>query len=203
MDHLQELEEEEEEQQEELFGLIKAGDLEGLKMRLAYYMGKNCQSLSEVLASTRNDEGLTMFLAACEQGHLVIVEFLLQHGSRIDERSMSIFSVTGLHLASECGHLNVVDRLVELGASLNEKANYGWTPLHYACEKGHLDIVMYFLRHCHGLKEEPISFWDFWHSISNEILLAVLAYGFPKLASSLGRDARFIDEVKSMCPFQV
>ncbi len=63
---------------------------------------------------------MPMFLAACEQGHLEIAEFLLEHGSKIDERSF--FSGTGLHLGSENGHLDVINRLVELGASINVKA---------------------------------------------------------------------------------
>ena len=106
--------------QERLFDLIKAGDLVGLKARLAD-IESNGQSLSEALTSTRNDEGMTMFLIACGQGHLEIVEFLLEHGSRIDARCEKARGQTGLHFAAENGHLHVMNRLVELGASVNEK----------------------------------------------------------------------------------
>ncbi len=98
----------------------------GLKTRL-HELESNGQSLSEVLKSTRSNEGLTMFLVACEHGRLDIAEFLLEHGSMIDERSSGKGDNdcrTGLHFAAQKGHLHIVNRLIELGASVIEKDDY-------------------------------------------------------------------------------
>jgi ankyrin repeat protein len=126
--------------QQKLIDLIKAGDLEGLKTRLH---DVSSHGLSELLASTQNDEGLTMFIAACEQGRLEIAEFLLEHGSKIDERcrSSSARGMTGLHLAAKNGHLHIVNRLVALGADVNEKDDLGWTPLLSALKYSHSAVV--------------------------------------------------------------
>ena len=73
----------EQQEQQELFDLIEAGDLVGLKTRL-HDIESSGQSLSEVL--TTSQKGMTMFHVACEQGQVEIVELLLEKGSKIDER---------------------------------------------------------------------------------------------------------------------
>ena len=90
-----------------------------LKTRLDL-IESNGQPLSEVLTSSQKGMHMTIFLAACEQGRLEIVEFLLEKGSKIDERCESnlfgnlLWNVgdAGLHLAARNGHLNLLSRLI-------------------------------------------------------------------------------------------
>jgi ankyrin repeat protein len=163
--------------QEQLFDLIKAGDLVGLKTRLVD-IESNGQSPSEVLTSTRDDKGMTMFLVACGQGHLEIVEFLLEHGSMIGELCESSSSMvrgqTGLHYAAERGHLHVMSRLVELGASVNKKDWYGRAPLHAASFKGHLTVINRIVELGGSVNEKDNSGWTPLHHASRHGHLSVL-----------------------------
>jgi hypothetical protein len=81
-----------------LFDLIEAGDLVGLKTRL-HDMERNGQSVSGFLSSSRNDKGLTMFLAACEYGYQDIVEFLVEEEHVIKDQCEKT-GMSGLHFAS-------------------------------------------------------------------------------------------------------
>jgi ankyrin repeat protein len=130
-----------EEKQNVLFALIRKGDLEGFKEALQVHESHGQSTLAAILSSRDRfqHQGMTPFLAACQSGHLDIVEFLLEKGSNVNEKDND--ERTPLHLASENGHLSIINRLVELGASVNKKDDFGRKPFHLASRKGHLNII--------------------------------------------------------------
>ncbi|KAG6843524.1 hypothetical protein H0H87_003490, partial [Tephrocybe sp. NHM501043] len=97
---------------------------------------------------------------ATQEGHLEMVEYLLEKGSSIDAASkarvcamqgtahgvcLGKYVGTPLHTASSGGNLKVVKHLLENGASVNATAKYVGTPLHAAATGGNLKVVKYLL----------------------------------------------------------
>ncbi|KAF6037452.1 hypothetical protein EB796_004243 [Bugula neritina] len=78
--------------------------------------------------------GWSPLLVASKEGHLKVVEVLLQHHARVD-----VFDEHGkaaLHLAAECGNLEVANMLLLHKAFVNAKSKIGLTPLHLAAQNG-------------------------------------------------------------------
>jgi hypothetical protein len=76
-----------------------------------------------------------------------VVEWLINHGSRIDTRGMNDW--TPLHMACQYGFLGVAEVLVAHGANLNDQTRIdgGYTPLMEACAGGHKEVVEFLLLH--------------------------------------------------------
>ena len=66
-------------------------------------------------------------------GHLNVVDHLVQVGASINEVFSCSPGWTPLFSACSRDCLNVLDRLVELGVSINAVNRDGKTPLHFAC----------------------------------------------------------------------
>ncbi len=75
------------------------------------------------------------------------IEWLLNHGARIDERGINDW--TPLHNACRRGYLGTVRVLVKNGAAVNDQTSVdgGWTPLMEACASGNQEIVEFLLSH--------------------------------------------------------
>ena len=89
--------------------------------------------------------GGTAILDASANGHLDIVEFLLQAKAdpNIAERRNG---ETALYAASASGHANVVDMLLRSGAGPNIKTTrQGSAPCHIAAERNHIEVVIVLL----------------------------------------------------------
>ncbi|HEX4605047.1 MAG TPA: ankyrin repeat domain-containing protein [Candidatus Angelobacter sp.] len=72
------------------------------------------------------------FAWACEYGHTSIVDFLLQHGMKVDE-PLRHNGQTGLHWAAYNAHVDTVKLLLERKASVNIRdKSYNGTPLGWA-----------------------------------------------------------------------
>jgi ankyrin repeat protein len=91
--------------------------------------------------------------SAAKNGHLQIVERLLQEKPAIDklavlETQSGRPSRTALQTAAEEGHLEIVEKLLEEDADVNSAAAEfcGRTALQAACEGGHIEIVEKLLR---------------------------------------------------------
>ena len=80
---------------------------------------------------------------ASENGHLSVVEYLVNQKADINIQSNGYPSGTPLHFAVENGHLSVVDYLVNRKADINIKGDFDSTPLHLAASSGHLSVVEY------------------------------------------------------------
>lgn len=78
--------------------------------------------------------------AAARNGHVEVVEYLLDRGAAIDAKG--IFGGTGLHWAAINGHRATVKLLIARGASLTIKdKRFDSTPEGWAREGGHTELA--------------------------------------------------------------
>jgi hypothetical protein len=83
--------------------------------------------------NARPKDGATPLYFACQAGHALIAETLLQNGARID-LATNDDGTTPLYVACEQNKTDVVIRLIRHGADPNKaKTSDGATPLHTAC----------------------------------------------------------------------
>ena len=88
----------------------------------------------------------TPLLMAAEQGHMQIVEYLVEQGTEIDaSTSPANGEVTPLRYAIDNEDFQMVMYLVEHGADVNHTNEAGWTPLMTAARVGNRDIIEYLL----------------------------------------------------------
>ena len=86
----------------------------------------------------------TPLRAACFDGRLDIVQYLVENGANIN--ISSTFNNTCLMIAAYRGHLNVAEYLLQIGSDPNVTSNCGNTALHFAAESGHLDVIKCLLK---------------------------------------------------------
>lgn len=86
----------------------------------------------------RTDTDSTPLRAACFDGRLDIVQYLVNH--KADVNLSNVYNNTCLMISSYKGHNDVVEFLLQNGAQPNDQANCRATALHYASECGHLEI---------------------------------------------------------------
>ena len=86
-----------------------------------------------------------------------VVEWLLNHGTKIDHRSSNDW--TALHLACNSGYIHTVRLLVNYGSNVNTQTNCdgGWTPLMEACVSGNKKIVEF---SGHGANTEIVNLYE-------------------------------------------
>ena len=85
-------------QEKELFENVKSGDVEKVRTLL--------QQAKGTVITARNQEGVTLLLAAAREGHTAIVEELLVQGADIEDTDKN--SRTSLILAAWKGHTHTV-----------------------------------------------------------------------------------------------
>ena len=81
--------------------------------------------------------------AAAQNGHLAVVQYLLEHGA--NKNKADYVSESPLYLAAKNGHWAVVQCLLEQGADKDTVKNDGASPLFVAAQNGHLAVVQYLL----------------------------------------------------------
>lgn len=86
----------------------------------------------------KTDTDSTPLRAACFDGRLDIVQYLVNH--KADVNLPNAYNNTCLMISSYKGHCDVVEYLLQNGAKPNDQANCKATSLHYASECGHLEI---------------------------------------------------------------
>ena len=90
-------------------------------------------------SNTPANNGATPLLIASQNGHLPVVERLLQE--KVDPNTPANNGATPLFIASLNGHLPVVERLLQEKVNPNTPMDNGVTPLHIAILNGHLPVV--------------------------------------------------------------
>ncbi|MDH3279932.1 MAG: ankyrin repeat domain-containing protein, partial [Gammaproteobacteria bacterium] len=89
--------------------------------------------------------GYTALMFAAMNGHLKVVELLLDRGADINGQSDD--GRTALMVAAWNGHEKVVLNLIDRGADVNVRNEEGWTALTHAAWKGHKTIAGTLLAH--------------------------------------------------------
>ena len=83
--------------------------------------------------------GTTPLIAACINGHVDIVELVLNRSAKVNLQNNDGWSA--LMVASQNGHNVVVKLLIDKGAEVNMQNNKGWSALMIACYHGRLETV--------------------------------------------------------------
>ncbi|XP_056016410.1 uncharacterized protein LOC130046632 [Ostrea edulis] len=79
--------------------------------------------------------------AACDAGHVCVVEELVKAGADVNLESSWTCGDTPLIAACNRGHVSVVEKLVNAGADVNIQNEWGFAPLITACYEGHVSVV--------------------------------------------------------------
>ena len=159
--------------------------------------------------NARNNDGLTAFTWACRNGHMNVVNLLLEHPSckRIDLNARDNSRQTAFMWACTNGHKDVVkvflDRIrpgrrVEY---FDAKNKFGRTPFMYACANGCVDVVKLLLNH-QSCKQIDFNTKD--NSGCNAFLWAC-SYGCKDVVQVLLQNSHIIDvrypEINNFPPF--
>ena len=102
-----------------------------------------CMRVVRFLVAWGIDTGTTPLFAASENGHLAIVQYLVEQGANKDKADKH--NQTPLFAAAEMGHLAVVQYLVEQGADKQKADCDGVTPLQIALSVGRKEVAEYLL----------------------------------------------------------
>ena len=84
------------------------------------------------------------FRAAIRSKRRDLLDLLLQHGSRVNQRGLH--RRCPLHEASQLGSIEMVEALLKARADPDPRSEAGLTPLALAAQKGHLKVVDTLLR---------------------------------------------------------
>jgi hypothetical protein len=86
----------------------------------------------------------TPLLLASKNGHVPVVQALLQGGADVDKADDD--GCTPLYIASQNGHAPVVQALLQGGAAVDKAQDNGVTPLMVASQQGHVPVVQALLQ---------------------------------------------------------
>jgi ankyrin repeat protein len=103
----------------------------------------------EITINVQDDKGFAPLHLAAQQGHLGVVERLLQLKGPSQLALVDGAANRSVHLTSESGHPKE-EMLLELAATelnINGTNNDGNTPLHLASKEGHVKVVQVLLEH--------------------------------------------------------
>ncbi|XP_068263242.1 CARD- and ANK-domain containing inflammasome adapter protein-like [Nyctibius grandis] len=91
-----------------------------------------------------NSSSETLLHVAAANGHLMIMEYLISKGAKIDVKDEK--GRTPLHRAAEKGHGEAVKVLLQRGASMYSLDTEGKTPLHLAAQNNHSHTLKVLLK---------------------------------------------------------
>lgn len=120
----------------ELWQAAFDGDLEGVKRAAARGDSVNAQGRG----------GFSALLAAARNGHLDVVQYLVEHGADINKRDNNR-DKTPLTAAAFKGHADIIEYLLQHGAEINDQSINKWTALHDAAYIGCFECVKALVDH--------------------------------------------------------
>jgi ankyrin repeat protein len=103
--------------------------------------GANLECWEGIYPRINNNEALYI---ASSEGHVEIVQLLLERGINIDTELAFGSGKNALHIASYRGHHEVVKLLLDRGANVNMNDYYGENALHYATDQNMWSCGYYF-----------------------------------------------------------
>lgn len=77
------------------------------------------------VVDVQNNKGQTPLRVSCAEGHLEVVELLIEY--RADVNAVDATGATPLHLATMCGHARIIDYLIKAGCDTTICDNEGFT----------------------------------------------------------------------------
>ena len=93
----------------------------------------------------KDPSGVTLLHIGCQNGHLDIVQYLIEH-HKCNPETTTPNGHTPLHLACKSGHLHIVKCLItDHKCNPHCTDNDGYTPLHAASESGNIETVKYLI----------------------------------------------------------
>ncbi|CAI2187073.1 18297_t:CDS:2 [Funneliformis geosporum] len=134
---------------DEVIEYARYGELEELKTIMNLYPATCLESKDEF--------GNTALHMASANGHLEIVEFIIQALGSLLERVVSMQNNSGntpLHWSALNGHEKVVKLLIKSGADAKIKNKSGRTPIYEAQQNNHEKIVEFLLTNVNPNKGE-------------------------------------------------
>jgi ankyrin repeat protein len=121
---------------DELLTAVKRGNIDEVR---SCCFGANV----DINWSHQDEEGMAALIAAVTEGHLEVMECLLEHGA--DKDKAAIDGWTPLYAAAFWGHSTMAQYLVLQGADMEKADNIERTPLHAAATMDHLEVVRYLI----------------------------------------------------------
>jgi serine/threonine-protein phosphatase 6 regulatory ankyrin repeat subunit B len=99
------------------------------------------------LANSKDEEGATPLMLACQKGHLNVLKVLLQHVGLQALQETDNQGWTALHHAALWGHEEAVTFLLGKGAQANSRDENDTTPFMISCQDGHMGVARLLLQH--------------------------------------------------------
>lgn len=119
--------------------LAYSGDIHNAAARGDFEMVKVLSNgSSNIIALSKNNNGLTLLHYAAVIGRKDMVEWLLDHNADVNARDNN--GLTPLHYAAAIGLKEIPELLLAHKADVNAKDNNGLTPLHYAANFGRQEV---------------------------------------------------------------
>ena len=99
-------------------------------------------------------KGAPMICLAASRNNALMVNYLLTHGARVNEKDSADYC-TALHIGAAEGNVDIVKTLISRGADVNARDHSNRTPLVSAAREGRGDIVTLLMKS--GAKPTPYS----------------------------------------------
>ncbi|XP_076083206.1 uncharacterized protein LOC143054171 [Mytilus galloprovincialis] len=118
----------------------------------------------------------TPLTAACREGHLRIVEILLDKGSNINQTNKN--GETPFYTACFGGHYSLAKLLIEKNADINKRNKYHRKPLYVCCLSGHESIVQLLIDKGANVNESSDSLIVAVHGSHDKIVEKLISNGY-------------------------